>query len=222
MSYYTLFKMSVKTFVLNMPEWDKPEEFGGLKVMKSRTDAFVEFKKGIIEWLKDQKKIDKTTADDQIKKLEDQYKNGGIPDDPFIQNLTNIPGAVTKIESRTSPMFGSGDIRTITNKDINTNKNLPDFALTFTEPTNFNETMRKYRVGAYIIDNYGSYAGKAWGSLFPKEKTKFLITFDSSKIPAIYKPEDYPLLRGGRRKSRKIHKKRYSRRVASRKYRNRK
>lgn len=56
MSYYTLFKMSVKTFVLNMPEWDKPEEFGGLKVMKSRTDAFVEFKKGIIEWLKDQKK----------------------------------------------------------------------------------------------------------------------------------------------------------------------
>lgn len=87
--------------------------------------------------VKGSKKIDKTTADDQIKKLEDQYKNGGIPDDPFIQNLTNIPGAVTKIESRTSPMFGSGDIRTITNKDINTNKNLPDFGAYFYRTNQF-------------------------------------------------------------------------------------
>jgi len=49
--------MSVKTFKLNMPEWDKPEIYtDGSQIMKSRTDAFVEFKEEIIDWLKDQKK----------------------------------------------------------------------------------------------------------------------------------------------------------------------
>lgn len=209
-----------KTFKLTMPEWDKPEEISGLKVMKSRINAFIDFKKEIIEWLKSQKKIDEKTAKDQIETLGDKDSHQ-LTLVPFIQNLTNIPDAVTKIESRTpSSLFGSGEVRKIThfrNKELSVD-------LTFDNPTTFNETMVKFHAAPAFIDNYGYTAGRTWGDeLFPKEKTQFLITIDPSKIPDIYSPEKYPRpTNGGRRKSRKIHKKRYSRRVASRKYRNRK
>lgn len=202
-----------------MPEWDKPEELSdGSKVMKSRTEAFIYFKKDIIEWLKSQKKIDEKTAKDQIEKLGDKDSHQ-LTLVPFIQNLTNIPGAVTKIESRTSSMFGSGDVRIITHF-----RNKEQVYLTFDNPTTFNETMVKFHAAPEFIDNYGYNAGRTWGdALFPKEKTQFLITIDSSKIPDNYSPDKYPRPTiGGRRKSRKLHKKRYSRRVASRKYQNRK
>ena len=219
MCYYTLFKMSVKEFKLTMPEWDKPETYNGLKVMKSRIKAFIDFKKEIIEWLKSQKKIDEKTAKDQIETLGDKDSHQ-LTLVPFIQNLTNIPDAVTKIESQTSSMFGSGDVRRIThfrNKELSVD-------LTFDNPTTFNETMVKFHAAPEFIDNYGYTAGRTWGNeLFPKEKTQFLITINSSKIPDNYSPEKYPkLTKGGRRKSRKVQKKRYSRRVASRKYQNRK
>jgi len=179
--------------------------------------------------VKGSKKINKDTANNLKNELKNQYKNGDETNQtvPFIQNLTNITGAITKIESRTpAAIFGSGGIRSITNKDIITNKPLDLVELTFTDPQIFNETMRKYRATTEVIDNYGRHAGRTWGNavLFPKEKTQFLITFDSSKIPENYNPEKHPppLQRGGRRKSRKVQKKRYSRRIASRKYRNRK
>lgn len=214
MCYYILFKMSVKEFTLKMPEWGSTQKMNGKDIVKSRRAAFIDFKKDIIKWLKDQGKIAKQTADDQIQKLENQYE---YTNDYYIQNLTNVPGAVTRIESQTSTMFGAGNVRTVTIDK----KELP---LTFTDPLIFNDTMSKE--GVPFIDNYGISAGTTYtGVLFPKEATQFRMTINAEKIPNNYSPDQYPTMRlgrGGRRKSRKLHKKRYTRRVASRKYRNRK
>lgn len=50
--------MSVKEFTLNMPKWDdNPEEDKHTQVTMSRIHAFIKFKKDIINWLKDKKKI---------------------------------------------------------------------------------------------------------------------------------------------------------------------
>ena len=220
MCYYILFKMSVKEFTLKMPEWSKPEVIYGEKVMSSRIKAFINFTRDIIEWLKAKQIIDKKTADAQILKLEDQ-KTNNYTIDPFIQNLTNIPGAITNIESRASTFLGNaGDVRTITDKKGNSK------LLQFTNPEEFNETMFQFNAAPEVIDMYGSSAGrKEDGKLFPKETTYFLMTIDARKIPNNYSPDQYPTMRpktGGHRKSRKLHKKRYTRKVASRKYRNRK
>jgi hypothetical protein len=49
LSYYTLFKMSVKTFKLNMPGWSDPDKRNETQSQghTKRKEAFVNFKKEI-------------------------------------------------------------------------------------------------------------------------------------------------------------------------------
>lgn len=194
MCYYTLFKMSVKKFDFNMPGWSDSDKRNETQSQGhiKRKEAFVEFKTQIRKWLNDNK-----------------IKN---ENDVILKKILNDGLAVTRVESRKAGTLGSDPIVFSWNNPKS--KEYRELLLKWESGIAFIESMKKDDMHKGDFYDYENVANRTWRSLiFPDYSTNFYMDVD---------PIQLAQFKGGRRKSRKIHKKRYSRRVASRKYRNRK
>ena len=165
------------------------------------------------------------TFKDEIRARLRKHKINNVNDD-VLKKILNDGVAVTNVESRTAGTLGS-DPRTV-GWNLNDKKNARYLKLKWDSGPDF-KTFLKNRdeegnAGFYDFYDYGKkVVGTTMKSeIFPEEATNFYMTIDFELAKKV--------VVGGRRTSRKIHNKQYSRRTtsvkrtksASRKYRNRK
>ncbi len=133
--------------------------------------------------------------------------------DSVLKKILNEGFAVTRVESREAGTLGSDPI-VYRSRDRVTNE-IKELLLKWDgtdEFKNFINSIKKNQSEDFY--DYEIVANRTWNSLiFPDYSTNFYMDVD---------PRQFEQFKGGRRKSRKVQKKRYSRRIASRKYRNRK
>ncbi len=208
MVYYILFVMT-EEINFRMPAVD----FVLLDNNKKRTTAFEEFKDDIRGRLR--KHTINNVNDDVLKKI----LNDGV--------------AVTNVESREAGTWGS-DPRKV-GWNINDKKNARDLVLKWNSGADFKAFLKnRDEEGNAGFNDFFEYGKKVVGStmnsvIFPKEATNFYMTIDFKNLAKMMRT-DTGTGTGGRRASRKLHNKQYSRRTtsikrvksASRKYRSRK
>ena len=209
MVYYILFIMR-ETVSFKMPGVDFVLVDNNVK----RKKAFEEFK-------------------DDIRGKLRKHKINNVHDD-VLKKILNDGEAITKVESKTAGLLGSGDTRTV-GLNVNDIRNARTLLLKWDSGTAFKAFLKNRdeegNAGFHDFYDYGeNVVGTTMKSvIFPAEATYFYMTIDFELAKKVAAAAAAAAV-GGRRTSRKIHNKQYSRRTtsvkraksASRKYRNRK
>ena len=206
MVYYILFIMT-EEISLKMSAVDIVLEANNVK----RTTEFENFK-------------------DDIRGRLRKHKINNVHDD-VLKKILNDGVAVTKVESREAGTWGS-DPRTV-GWNTNDKKNARYLELKWDSGADFKAFLKnRDEEGNAGFNDFYDYGEKVVGStmnsvIFPKEATNFYMTIDFKNLAKMMRTDTGA---GGRRRTRKLHNKQYSRRTtsvkraksASRKYRSRK
>ena len=201
MVYYILFIMTEK-ISFKMPGVDFVLEANNVQ----RTKAFEEFK-------------------DKIRAQLRNHKINNVHDD-VLKKILNDGVAVTNVESRTAGLWGSDPRSVVWGNQRD--KHARQLLLQWDSGTDFKAFLKnRDEEGNAGFNDFYDYGKNVVGTtmksvIFPAEATNFYMTIDFELAKKV--------VVGGRRTSRKIHNKQYSRRTtsvkraksASRKYRNRK
>jgi phage anti-repressor protein len=191
----------------------------------------ISFKMPGVDFVLEANNVERTKAFEKFKNdIRGQLRKHKINNvhDDVLKKILNDGVAVTNVESRTAGSWGS-DPRTVVWGNQH-DKHARQLLLQWDSGTDFNAFLKNRdeegNAGFYDFYDYGKkVVGTTMKSvIFPKEATNFYMTIDFELA------KEVAAAVGGRRTSRKIHNKQYSRRTtsvkraksASRKYRNRK